>query len=86
MIMVKNICFSLTILLILSSCQPSDVDKKSTEGGPVLGSNYLGQTPPGDSAVVFAPGIVGTGLYTRDIAISPSGDEIYYGVSLGGYT
>ena len=84
MIMVKNICFSLTILLILSSCQLSSVDKKSTEGGPTLSSNYLGQTPPGDSAVVFAPGIVGTGLYTRDIAISPSGDEIYYGVSLGG--
>jgi len=25
-------------------------------------------------------------MYTRDIAISPSGDELYYGVSLGGYT
>jgi len=86
MIMVKNICFSLAVLLILSSCQHSSVDKKSSEGGPGLSSNYLGQTPPGDSAVVFAPGIVGTGLYTRDIAISPSGDEIYYGVSLGGYT
>ncbi len=77
MIRVKNICFSLTVLFILSSCQPSNIDKKSTEGGPVLSSNYLGQTPPADSALVFAPGIVGTGLYTRDIAISPSGDEIY---------
>jgi len=42
--------------------------------------------PPGDSALIFAPGIIGTGMYTRDIAISPSGDELYYGISLGGYT
>jgi hypothetical protein len=44
---------------------------------------YLGQTPPGRHARLFAPGIVNTGLYTRDIAISPDGDEIYFSVVVG---
>jgi len=71
----KNICITFTALFIFTSCQQSKVDM-----------NYLGQTTPGDSAVIFAPGIIGTGMYTRDIAISPSGDELYYGISLGSYT
>jgi len=83
---VKGICIPLTVLLIFTSCQQAKVDKNSEAGLSGLSRDYLGQTPPGDSAVIFAPGIVGTGMYTRDIAISPSGDELYYGVSLGGYT
>ena len=71
----KNIFIPLSVLFIFSSCQPAKVDM-----------NYLGQTPPGDSAVIFAPEIIGTGMYTRDITISPSGDELFYGISLGGYT
>jgi hypothetical protein len=47
----------------------------------VLDGPYLGQTPPGTSPVVFAPGIVSTGLYTRDIAISKDGSEIYFCIS-----
>jgi len=41
---------------------------------------YLGQKPPGDSAVVFAPGLVSTGGNERDVAITPDGREIYFGV------
>jgi hypothetical protein len=41
---------------------------------------YLGQQPPGDTARIFAPGIVTTGLPTRDIAITPDGKEIYFTV------
>jgi hypothetical protein len=51
---------------------------------PVLTGPYLGQTPPGNTPVIFAPGIVSTGLYTRDIAISKAGDEIYFCVADGG--
>ena len=41
---------------------------------------YFGQVPPGRMAVLFAPGIITTGLYERDVAISTKGDEIYFSV------
>jgi len=44
---------------------------------------YLGQTPPGDTATLFAPGIVSTGMFTRDVAMTPDGGEIYFGVRVG---
>jgi hypothetical protein len=52
---------------------------------PVLTGQYLGQTPPGDEPGLFAPGIVSTGMYERDIAITPDGRELYYCVVLGNY-
>ena len=45
---------------------------------------YLGETPPGDTARVFAPGLVSTTLYERDIAFMPDGSEIYFTVMLRG--
>ncbi len=42
--------------------------------------DYLGQTPPGDTAIVFAPGIV-TGYVHGKVAISPNGDEIFWVVN-----
>ncbi len=51
---------------------------------PVLTGPYLGQTPPGDTAELFAPGIISTGLYTRDVAMTPDGNELYFGVLVGG--
>jgi hypothetical protein len=48
---------------------------------PAISGPYLGQTPPGTTPVVFAPGIVSTGLYTRDIAITNDGKEIYFCIS-----
>jgi hypothetical protein len=50
-------------------------------GFPVLTGPYLGQTPPGTIPEVFAPGIVSTGLYTRDVAISKDEKEIYFSVA-----
>lgn len=58
----------------------------SSEEFPVLTGAYLGQTPPGDTAELFAPGIVSTGMYTRDLAVTPDGSEMYFGVSLGRFT
>ncbi len=45
-------------------------------GGP-----YFGLTPPGSIPVLFAPGLVSTGLSERDVAISPDGSEFYFGVT-----
>jgi hypothetical protein len=55
-----------------------------TEQFPKLNGPYLGQKPPGDTPELFAPGIVSTGMYTRDIAMTPDGKEIYFCVSIGG--
>ena len=46
---------------------------------------YLGQTPPGSVPQLFAPGIAGTGMHTRDFAMTPDGREIYFCVILGQY-
>ena len=56
----------------------------SSEDFPILSGEYLGQTPPGETAELFAPGIVTTGLYTRDVAMTPDGTELYFGVMAGG--
>jgi hypothetical protein len=53
---------------------------------PAPAGPYVGQTTPGDEPVLFAPGIVSTALYTRDIAMTPDGRELYFCVSTGGYS
>jgi len=69
-----------TLLVITAGgCAPSDEF-------PVLTGAYLGQEPPGVTPQLFAPGIVSTGLYTRDVAMMPDRDEIYFGVMVGGFS
>jgi hypothetical protein len=50
---------------------------------PNLSSPYLGQKTPGIIPALFAPGIVCTGISERDIAISPDGSEIFFGIAFG---
>lgn len=63
---------------------PEASDLPAEPSFPILTGDYLGQPLPGDTPVVFAPGIVTTGLYTRDVAMTPDGSELYFGVLLGG--
>lgn len=44
---------------------------------------YLGQKAPGVHPEVFAPGVVNTGLATRDMALSPDGRDVYFVVMVG---
>jgi Tol biopolymer transport system component len=53
-------------------------------GFPVVTGEYLGQNLPGIEPLLFAPGLISTGLYERDLAISPDGQEMYYGLISGG--
>ena len=53
-------------------------------GNEALTGTYPAESLPGDSALLFAPGIVSTGLYERDMAVSPNGDELFFGVSVSG--
>jgi hypothetical protein len=46
---------------------------------------YLGQKPPGMTPELFAPDIIATGYYERDITISADGTEIFYGILTGRY-
>jgi len=59
-------------------------DPPAADNFPVLSGPYLGQTPPGDDPVLFAPGVIASGMPLRDVAITPDGKEFYYGVNLGG--
>ena len=51
------------------------------DAGPV--GEYVGQPLPGDVPELFAPGFITTGHYTRDVAMSPDGSELYFGILLG---
>jgi len=50
---------------------------------PELTGPYLGQAPPGGEPALFAPGVVSTGLYERDLAVTKDGAEILYGLVFG---
>ena len=52
---------------------------------PILKGPYLGQNPPGAVPLPFAPGIITTGMYTRDITMTPDGQELYFCVSAYGF-
>lgn len=67
-------------LLIFVSCT-NQTEKKSDF--PDLRGEYLGQTVPGDSAELFASGIISTGMADRDIAITPDGKEIFFTRTIG---
>lgn len=56
---------------------------KAAAAFPALQGPYLGQKPPGTVPEIFAPGVVCTGLMERDVAISPDGREIYFGIGFG---
>jgi len=61
--------------LLLASLVPTLL---AAQAGP-----YLGQTPPGRTPTLFAPGLVSTGLYERDMTVAPDGGELYFTV-MGG--
>jgi ketosteroid isomerase-like protein len=53
------------------------------KGFPRLQGPYLGQPLPGRTPALFAPGIVSAGNLERDVALSPDGRELYFGVAVG---
>jgi len=55
----------------------------SPEPFPVLRGDYLGQPLPGEQPQLFAPGIVCTGMYERDVAVTPDGSEVFFGLIQG---
>jgi len=72
-------------VLTFCSAQNEQASEGQSEQPAALTGPYLGQEPPGAEPKLFAPGIVSTGMYERDLAITPDGDEIYFSVATGGY-
>jgi hypothetical protein len=74
------------LVLVLSACGsgagPGAVSR-AHPGFPELAGPYLGQTPPGAKAELFAPGLVSTGMTERAVAVAPDGREIYYELAFG---
>lgn len=86
-----NARFSFPLLLIFltlisHACHDTGQKEPVQESFPDLAGPYLGQPQPDSVPALFAPGIIGTGMFTRDMAISPDGKEIYFCVALGNYT
>ncbi len=71
----KQILTLLTLLVfpLIGFCQEFD---ESTF--PVLSGEYLGQTTPGDTAVIFAPGIVSTGNQHGSAYFTPEAKELVF--------
>ena len=65
--------FLLLIVILFFSCT-----KPVKEAG--VKGDYIGETPPGKTAKIFAPGFVSTGLFERDLTMTPEGDEFYFSV------
>lgn len=82
--MIRYPAFILPVMVILcTSCKGPSANEPVF---PALSGPYLGQDLPGNTPELFAPGVVSTGMFTRDVAVSPDGKEIYYCVAIGTYT
>jgi Tol biopolymer transport system component len=66
---------TITVLLAVS---PAAQELKTTASHFSVFSDYLGQTPPGDTPVIFAQGIVSTGNLHSRLAISPDSKEMFW--------
>jgi len=67
-----------SMVLLLSACHPEE----SASMPGVLEVNFRADSLP----AFFAPGLVSTGMFTRDMALSPDGKEMYFSISIGNYT
>ncbi len=78
---VPAILLMLTLSCSISSDKAPASDINLNRSGP-----YLGEALPDSLPKLFAPGLVSTGMFTRDVAISPDGKEIFFCVAISNYT
>lgn len=76
----KSICNLFLVIgigIFLAACNATGNELKNV-GEPLLKGPYLGQKLPGLTAELFAPGIVSTYMFERDMAVAPDGNTIYF--------
>lgn len=81
----KKLSLLLILTVFIFSCGDRGRQDEYLTQLPKLQGPYLGQTLPGNEPELFAPGFISTGLYTRDVAMTPDGKEFYYCVSVGNF-
>lgn len=74
------------LTIVMLACTANPDNKQASTGLERPSGPYLGEALPDSTPRLFAPGIVSTGMFTRDMAISPDGKEIYFCVAIGNYT
>ncbi|MCE5345100.1 MAG: hypothetical protein LLG13_02265 [Bacteroidales bacterium] len=80
----KRILFPIILIITASitACLSSiNISERSLD----IQGDFFGQTPPGDTAKLFAPKIISTGMNERDFAISPDGSEIFFCREVGNF-
>lgn len=84
--MSKKIIIALFLTgLMFQACNTKNLND-NTNSFPELTGDYFGQDLPDSIPKLFAPGIISTGMYERDMAISPNGDELFYTLMGRGYS
>ena len=67
--------FAVLVTLTQFSCSNPPEPSETLKPFPNLSGTFLGQMLPDSVPELFAPGVVSTGMFTRDVAISPDGEE-----------
>ena len=70
----------ITVILLIANIALAQINNTNENLYLPISGQFLGQKPPAKTPELFAPGIICTGMDERDIAISPDGNEIFYGV------
>ena len=71
------------IFLVFAGCSATPCDQKAESSFPALEGPYLGQTPPGVKPLLFAEGVVSTGMNELNSVFSPDGTEFYFSIAAG---
>ncbi len=64
-------------MLAFAGCQMQN-EKNDSNDFPILMGPYLGQTPPGATPELFAPGIISYGFHELRITFSPDGNRVFF--------
>lgn len=82
-----RISLIITVLIFfIQSCTTVSEKQAPGDANTLRSGPYLGEILPDTLPRLFAPGLVSTGMFTRDVAISPDGKEIYFCVAISNYT
>lgn len=81
-----SVFFTALTFVFFVSCTGTYEPGTEKSGFSELTGPFLGQPLPDSVPELFAPGVVSTGMFTRDVAIGPDGKEIYFCVAIGNYT
>ena len=66
------------LMALVALCVPIAIVHAQTAAGLPEKAAYLGEARPGITPRMFAPGRISDGMSNRDMAISPSGKEVFY--------